>query len=327
MNKIIAMLALVMAQYAYSLEPNAYESLKPFVTFAKGTGEGVAYHYVNRTKAQFVSLLRDEAFAKKEMRVGCSVLVNQMVEAHPGLPFEGCEGAAAAIEDDDDYKVVACADNMFTQDNFLNVTNSDGSEFDVWHRACYEGEMVLVYKNEPIISLTCLNVVIPVRQQSACYTIPFDYLETDGVVWDDKHRAHVSAHLATETELESVLNDPCFGIIDADGFRKPFHRCETCNEGEYPPKGLAVAVGLMEEEPKGVLSFYLKDGTGAFSMPLSFAERWMLFCVDVDAYSVSVSGYERWTAVSRFDVLKKEEITRTIEKGTYDKALRGDENF
>ena len=146
-------------------EPSAYASLQPFKKFKKGEGEGVAYEYKPRTKAQIIALLRDSKLAKKEMRVTCDVLVRQMVEAHPGLPFEGCEGAAAAIAGDD-YQVIVCKDEMFQRDNWLTVTNAKGTAWGVWHRKCLPNEKVLAYKGVPLISTTCLNVDIPIRPQA-----------------------------------------------------------------------------------------------------------------------------------------------------------------
>ncbi len=165
MTKIIAMLMLAVATLATAVqaaEPSSFKSLQPFQSFAKGEGVGVAYEYKNRTKAQFVALLRDKGLAKKEMRVTCEVLVRQIVEAHPSLPFEGCEGAAAAIENDSNFAAVACRDEMFQRDNWLIVTNKVSSAFGVWHRKCLPDEKVLVYKNQPIVSLMCLNGSIPV---------------------------------------------------------------------------------------------------------------------------------------------------------------------
>ncbi|MDP1707012.1 MAG: hypothetical protein Q8L30_00410 [bacterium] len=165
MSKIITavMLALAMAltNVANAAGPSGFSSLQPFRTFGKGEGEGVAYRYVHRTKADFVRLLRDSKFAKKEMRLTCQQLVRQIAEAHR-LPFEGCEGAAAAIEKDADYTVVACTNDMFVRNNWLVVTNSSGTAFGAWHRACLQGEMVLAYKSQPILSLTCLNAAIPI---------------------------------------------------------------------------------------------------------------------------------------------------------------------
>lgn len=146
------------------VDPSTFRSLQPFTKFAKGEGEGVAREYKSRDKADIVRLLRDKAYAKREMRVSCEVFVRQMVEAHPGLPFEGCEGAAAAIEHDDNFTVVPCQDQMFTKDNWLAVTNEQGSAFGVWHRKCLVGERVLVYNGEPLFSTKCLNVAVPVTR-------------------------------------------------------------------------------------------------------------------------------------------------------------------
>lgn len=167
MKTIVAVLALALATRANVVlgaevtASSAFKSLQPFKQFARGAGEGVAYQYKPRTKAQFIALLRDKHLAKREMRVACNVLVRQMTEGHKALPFEGCEGAAAVIERDE-FAVVACRDEMFQRDNWLAVTNKNGSAWGAWHRTCLPNEKVLVYKNEPLISLTCLNVAIPV---------------------------------------------------------------------------------------------------------------------------------------------------------------------
>lgn len=165
MKTIVAvMLALAFATLANSVAvaagPSGFSSLQPFRTFGKGEGEGVAYRYAPRTKADFVRLLRDPKLAKKEMRLTCQQLVRQIAEAHK-LPFEGCEGAAVMIETDGDFTVVACTNEMFTRDNWLVVTNSSGTAFGAWHRPCLPDEQVLTYKARPIVSLTCLNVGIP----------------------------------------------------------------------------------------------------------------------------------------------------------------------
>ena len=150
-----------------AVSPKDFQSLQPFKSFPKGAGEGVAYSYKQRSKADFVALLRDKNLAKKEMRVSCDVLVRQMAEAHKGLPFEGCEGTASAIESDNDFVVVSCRDDMFQRDNWLTVTDEDGSAWGVWHRKCQANEKVLTYKDTPLISLTCLNVSIPKVQVQA----------------------------------------------------------------------------------------------------------------------------------------------------------------
>lgn len=187
----------------------------------------------------------------------------------------------------------------------------------------WQGKVFIV-----ILPEICQNWSMILPMQNGCYIIPFDYRNTPGVVWDKEHRAHVSAHLdSTEAELESVYNDPCFGVVDADGFRKPFRRCEFCSEGKYPPAVLAIAVGLLPAEPKGSLSFHLKNGVGYFSFPPAWAARWMLYCVDTTTYPISISGYEGWQVVSRFDVVKKVEIELTLPKGTLDRTLSGAQHY
>ncbi len=147
--------------------PSAMSSLQPFKKFGKGAGEGVAKEYKPRSKEQLAALLRDKKLAAKEMRVSCDVLVRQMAEAHPGLPFEGCEGAAAAIAGDANFSIVPCKDGMFLKDNLLTVTDAKGASWGVWHRKCQPKEQVLVYKGQPLMSTTCLNVAIPVVTQQA----------------------------------------------------------------------------------------------------------------------------------------------------------------
>ena len=151
------------AASAQGAVPSSFASMQPFAQFAHGEGEGYAREYKSRSKAQFVALLRDKGLAQKEMRVSCDVLVRQIMEGHSALPWEGCEGAARHVQDDNDYAVVACRDEMF-RDNWLTVTNGKGSAFGVWHRKCLPGEQVLVYKGEPLISMTCLNPVIPMSR-------------------------------------------------------------------------------------------------------------------------------------------------------------------
>jgi hypothetical protein len=157
---IVATLLMMFFPRPAHAEPSSLKSLQPFQKFAAGEGVGVATEYSPRSKEQFVTLLRDKARAQKEMRVSCEVLVRQMVEAHPGLPFEGCEGAAAAIEHDNSFAVIACQDDMFVK-NYLTVTNPKATSWGVWHRKCLPREQVLVYKGQPLVSTMCLNVVVP----------------------------------------------------------------------------------------------------------------------------------------------------------------------
>lgn len=136
-----------------------FKSLQPFKKFKKGEGQGVAREYVPRSKGAIVKLFRDKERAKRELRVTCEVLVQQMAEIH-NLPFEGCEGAVAAMKSKD-FKVVPCKDSFFAGTNALAVTDPHGKTWGTWNRSCYKGERVLTYKGKPILSTTCMNVVVP----------------------------------------------------------------------------------------------------------------------------------------------------------------------
>ena len=162
-----------------------------------------------------------------------------------------------------------------------------------------------------------------------CYRIPMDYSATPGVVWDDQHRATVSVHIRmAETTLETLFDNSCFGVGDSTGFKKPFHRCLTCEEGEYPPADLATAVGLPPEEPEGYFSLHLKNGVGYLSLPKDdSAVEWMLFCLTVSEYPVSIDGFKDWTAVSRFDIVLPDEIQRTLPSGVLDRTLSGAKTY
>ncbi len=160
-------------------DPRSILSLQPYRVFAKGAGEGYAREYRNRTKTQFIALLRSPQLAKRELRVSCDVIVRQMAEAHPdlALPFEGCEGAAKALQAPE-FKDELCRDEMFERDNYLAVTNESGREFGAWHRKCLRGkdgkiiERVLTYKSRVVASLMCLNTAIPVTVQRTVTLAP-----------------------------------------------------------------------------------------------------------------------------------------------------------
>ena len=134
---------------------------------------------------------------------------------------------------------------------------------------------------------------------------------------------------ASEAELERLSRDPCFGVRDATGFHKPFHRCAVCGTGggQWPPSELARAVGLPEKEPPGVFTAPVKDGAGEISLPLSATAYLGTYCVDVETYPVSVAGYEDWTAVTRFDLVTPAEMGRTVPAGRLDRTLSGEKSY
>lgn len=169
---LLASALVASADSAFAITPSSMSSMQPFQEFAPGTGEGYARTYKDRSKADFVAILRDPTLASAEMRVDCGKLVSQMAEGHD-LPFEGCEGAANAIESDDAYAVVACEDAVFSR-SYVSVTNREGTGFGVWPRtrACYRGEKVLTYNGKYVLSLRCLNPVFPGEVRKAAVPAP-----------------------------------------------------------------------------------------------------------------------------------------------------------
>ncbi len=155
----------------YPLEVSQFTSFQPFFTPSKGAGQGYAYEYYNRTKVQLIALLRSPQLMKKQSRVSCERLVQQLVQVHAALnlPFEGCEGAADALRSDD-FRVELCRDEMFERDNRISLTNARSTQFGVWHRQCLrEGdkivEQVLTYKGKVLMSMRCLNVAVPLTER------------------------------------------------------------------------------------------------------------------------------------------------------------------
>ena len=172
------------------------------------------------------------------------------------------------------------------------------------------------------------SLIVERSAHAGCYRIPLDYRKTPGVAWE-KGAAHIEFHLAgmTEQELERLNRSPCFGVHDATGFRVPFHRCDVCETGEWPPPLLAKAVGLPAVEPRGVFTSSVAGGVGYVSLPLWATAYLGIYCVDVYGYAVSVVGFSAWTAVSRFDIVLPAEMQRTLSEGHLDRVLSGERHY
>ena len=173
MKRIIALLALVIAALATSTpvasatplsasersSVSALPAMQPFRDFNTGEGDGYAVEYINRTKAELAALLRSP---EGKLRVSCRTFVAQVAQAHK-LALEACEGFAYNLEHDSRYAITACQDEMFEGEGSLTVTNANGTAFGAYHRKCYAGEQVLTYEGVPLVSVMCLNVVIPTK--------------------------------------------------------------------------------------------------------------------------------------------------------------------
>ena len=165
MKKPIALAALLAALAWYGSVATAnpgsrLASFAPFQSFGAGEGHGYARHYRNRSMQELVGLLRNPAQFRQEMRVSCEIWVRQIAEAHPGLPWESCEGAAASLERDQSYQFVACSDGAL-QSGWLAVTNAAGTAFGVWHRRCLPSEYMLAWRGQLLASVLCMNAFVP----------------------------------------------------------------------------------------------------------------------------------------------------------------------
>ena len=185
---------------------------------------------------------------------------------------------------------------------------------------------------KPFVPVPVMPVALPVPKPTApaCYIIPLDYRQTPGVVWDAVHAARIEMRFydLSTAQLEQLSRDPCFAVIDATGRHTPFYRCNVCEStgGQWPPPELAGAVGL-QKEPKGAFTAPVANGVGEVSLP-----HWVLvyigvYCVDVEPYAVSIAGYERWQAVSRFDIVSTSEMHRTFSAGKLDRTLSGERHY
>lgn len=171
-------------------------------------------------------------------------------------------------------------------------------------------------------------------KRSSCYRIYFDYRNQPDVVYSrNQHSALISALLTlTDEDLTRLFAAECFHVTDADGSRKPTVGChrDACPvSGAFPTRDLAVAVGLPERKPPASFWFTLKDGVGYLSFPDWVLEKLIasVYCVRVYGYQVSASGYEQLTALSRFDVVVREELMRTQSARRLDRTLQGRQHY
>jgi hypothetical protein len=254
----------------------ALPSTQPFQQFKRGAGEGYAFKYRPRSKEDVVKMLRDPK-AQKEMRVPCKVWVTQIAEAHK-LPFEGCEGAAAVIEKDSDYKVEKCNDAMF-QKNWLLVTNEKGDKFGAWHRKCYPGEKVLTYKGQPISSTECMNPVIPITPVAVSKPVQPPAPAPSACVATQKIRLVVWEAKAGEVSgvKETIAKASGSSYYDASdvsrGFGKVFRAEKSAGRLNLGKKSTPVVISLLKANGTEEKLFSGSVvGSHSFTMPSGFVE-------------------------------------------------------
>lgn len=198
----------------------------------------------------------------------------------------------------------------------------------------YEGKTYVLYL--PFVCFNwswALGPPVPISSDPlvACYKIPLDYRQTQGVVLDDSHAARIKFHLVdlSGADLERLSRDPCFKVSDATGIHVPYHLCEVCESsgGQWPSPDLAKAVGFPEKEPSGVFTAPIAEGVGTVFLPHWAIKHLGIYCVDVEGYMISVQDYAGWTAVTRFDLVTPDEMRRTLPEGKLDRALSGAEHY
>ena len=201
-----------------------------------------------------------------------------------------------------------------------------------------------------------LEVIRPPK--SNCYRIYFDdtknadavfktaseLTEGDVAKWPSAAQAYLYpetrftyhfAHLdVTDDEMRTLLKSDCFGVGDATGFHHIGGKdCffGFCQSGQYPSVRVLRAyrevtgVSLPEEEPQNSFWFVLANGKGYLSIPIAYADRFLLNCVAVKQYQfgdkIPLSGLDTYRSEFAFDTVTHEEGAHSLKVG---KRIGGD---
>ncbi|MDB5189400.1 MAG: hypothetical protein JWL82_357 [Parcubacteria group bacterium] len=132
--------------------------------------------------------------------------------------------------------------------------------------------------------------------------------------------AFVLVHIdVTEDERAELVADQCFGVGDDTGFHHERLQCvELCANGAYPPPAMIDALArekgirLPRDMPSGAFSVPCKDGECYISVPMKYAARYQLWCVEVEKYYVTLSQFKGWTSGMMFDQVQREEVEASI---------------
>jgi hypothetical protein len=164
----------------------------------------------------------------------------------------------------------------------------------------------------------------PVVQQ-ACYKVPYDYTSTPEVDVHDgsvHHEVHLNG--LTAGDMRSVIANPCTFAHDEMGDHKLVFGCD-CDEGTYPPEGLATANDLPGVEPPAV-AHWTGGKKGYISYPLGLYNAG-LYCVRVEHYNATTEGFEAFNVFSRWDTVSSADMRETQAAGQLDWALTGSHQF
>jgi hypothetical protein len=201
-------------------------------------------------------------------------------------------------------------------------------------RAFNRGEKVWVNPQTAVsvFMQSCLNPIHGPERPKECYVFTLNYREQRDVRWTQSPQgqqdALVTFHTSlSEEEMRRMYSDDCLFVEDQYGRRKPQMSCPEalCPPGSsWPTLELAQRVGLPPNAPS-TLAFSLQNGVGRLSVPIEAARRfdWVVPCVYVNLYPVSVEGYRGYQAVSRFDVALSGEIRPSIPSGRFPRPFVG----
>src|SRR3989344_1597692 len=146
----------------------------------------------------------------------------------------------------------------------------------------------------------------------------------------DLRYAFVLVHLdLTEAELADLTSDVCFGYGDETGFHSETTYCVgVCPSGSYPNAAIVDAmrrekgVLLPDREPPGTFRLPLANCTGYLSLPVRYADRYGLYCVETERYRFTLRGFARYRSEFHLDTVTAEEgrssLTRRKAEGDAD---------
>jgi len=194
----------------------------------------------------------------------------------------------------------------------------------------------------------------PPPPRTPCFHIPMNYQHTAGVVgetaaslqargrWStsddqaymnpDTRFAYVVVHMdLTDAETADLEHDVCFGYQDETGFHREVDYClDFCAAGRYPSPGIIDALAeergirMPRTEPRGTFRIPLADAMGQLSIPVRYAGRFTIVCVEVVPYHLHLGRYYRWQSNAAFDLITPEQGARSVEYGTANRHANDD---
>jgi hypothetical protein len=220
-----------------------------------------------------------------------------------------------------------------------------------WRATLADGRQIEITRPDACNNISIVFIRRP-RPKPPCYRIPMKYSsnaqvtyrtasalqaagrwntsEEQAFMYPNAPYAFVSVHIdVTDAEMVDMIADKCFGYGDMTGFHREVDYCaEFCIQGSYPNPGILNAlatrrahpVALPAREPDGSFRIPLANGEGYLSLPLRYADRFVLPCIEVVPYHLTLESFTAWRSVSHFDVVTAEQgrfslVTNHREEG------------